>query len=59
MAVFLDERKSRQHINRGKSKVIKAAKNLRPLKKFAKLTLKFVSSGEVKKSTKIAGVIIP
>lgn len=42
----------------GKSRVIKAAKHLRPLKKFAKLTFKLVSSGEVKKSIKIEGVII-
>jgi len=38
--------------------VIKAAKSLNPRKKFAKLTFKLVSSGDSKKSTKTAGIIM-
>lgn len=45
--------------NPGNNKVIKAPKNRRPLKKLAKLGFKLLSSGELKKSIKIEGIIIP
>lgn len=43
----------------GNNRVIKAAKTLRPRKKLAKFTFKFVSSGEAKKSIRTAGIITP
>ena len=45
--------------NPGRRRVIKAAKKRRPRRKLAKFTFKLVSSGEAKKSIKIAGTIIP
>ena len=43
----------------GNRRVMKAAKNLKPRKKLAKLDFRFVSSGDAKKSIKIAGMIRP
>ena len=43
----------------GKNNVVAAAINLTILEKFANVVFKFVSSGDVKKSENIAGVITP
>lgn len=43
----------------GKNNVVAAATNLTILEKFAKEVFKLVSSGDVRKSEKIAGVITP